>query len=76
MELLLFKKKKNPELERKMVDVFYSGTIAIGQKTPQWRTGHNSQCSTEDWGVRAKEQGGLSGWKIILRKHGVGEHVG
>lgn len=74
IELLLFKKKKNPELERKMVKCIYSETITVWQKTPQWRTGHNSKCSTDNWGFRAKEQGvgklfpEYMGWGSILDK--------
>lgn len=70
--IIAVQKKKIQSLRGKWSNVFSLGTIAMGQKTPQWRTGRNSKCSTESWGFSAKEQGGLSGWKIIPRKHGVG----
>ena len=41
-----------------------SGTIAIGGKRLQYRTGLNSKYSKNKWGFIGKEQVGVGGWSV------------
>ena len=65
--------KEKTQLDRKMAQTdFTQQLIAVGVKTPQYRTGLSSQDVMDKAGFIAKEQGGIGGWKLLRTSMGWG----
>lgn len=67
--LTFVKENQNQTEVKEVKTVFHSGTIAIEEKRPHYRTGLSSQYNRNKWRFIAKERiGRVEGWKITKRR--------